>query len=354
MASRNNYYDFQSAKVAIAIELVKRGWKIYGFHEDESDSMTDYWSPAHWDGIAAKNGYVAVFDCSEYIAKSRSGKEIREYNYNTEEVILSEKTKSLIARLSEVRRDRGASASEEETAKKKIEALKSKMDNVEKVVVVDYFPVFQANPPKMSWHVEKDGVIIAKGRGLAKFADMKRFDKAYCNEILKTYSKDTYRYECAEKELKTAAAFEKFLNKIDSAAGCMLGGNGKGYVYENIEVTKYKKENKAFECAGSLKDGQCFIVKSHSFNHGICAGYVYRLHEHDGVGGKKYYTAIRLNGKLTKELTGQANLANSFGYISSSYLDKFMGWFDRGVLAWCEIKEIETPYTVQKCVKKVI
>lgn len=349
----SNYYDFQSAKVAIAIELVKRGWKIFGFHEDQSDWMSDYWCPAHWDGIASKNGYVAVFDCDDYEVKRYSGAEIKEYNYNTSEAVLSVKTKAIIAKLSEVRQERGSSAGEEETAKRKIELLKAKVEKVEKVVVVDHYPVFQANPPKMKWHVEKDGVIIAKGNGLLKFRNMDRFDRKYNEEILETSAKDSWRYEQAKEELKIAEAFEKMLNKIDSAAGCMLGGDGKGYVYENIEVTEYKKENKAFECAGSLKDDQCFIVKS-SFNHGICPGYVYRLHEHEGVNGKKYYTATRLNGKLKKELTGNANKANSFGYISDSYLKKFLNWFDKGALAWCEIREVKTPYTVQKCVKKAV
>lgn len=354
MSSRGNYYSFQSAKVAIAIELAKRGWKIYGFKEDESDMMTDYWSPARWDGIAEKDGYVAVFDCGEYMRNSRSGEEIKQYNYNTAEAVLSEKVRSLIERLSEIRQDRGASASEEETAKKKIAALQSKAQKVEKVIVVDHFPVFQANPPKMSWHVEKDGVIIAKGNGLAKFSDMKSFDKGYCEEVLKTYPKDSYRYERAEKELKTAKAFEKLLNKIDSAAGCMIGGNGKSYVYENVEVTEYKTENKAVECAGCFRDGQHFIIKSPYFNNGVCKGYVYVMHERKDGKGQKYFVTSRLNKKLNKELTGNANPANSFGWITGSSKERFLSWIEKGSIAWCEIKEVKTPYTVQKCVKKRI
>ena len=41
MSSRTNYYDFRDAKVLIAMELSKRGWEIFGFKPDESDSMTD-------------------------------------------------------------------------------------------------------------------------------------------------------------------------------------------------------------------------------------------------------------------------------------------------------------------------
>lgn len=168
MSSNNNYYEFKDAKVAIAMELVKRGWKLYGFHEDESDWMTDYWSPAWWEGVATKDGFVVVV-----------------------------------------------------------------------------------------------------------------------------------------------------------------------------------------ECPGSLRANQCFVVKS-CFNHGISKGYVYQLNEHEGVNGEKYYIAYRLDKKLKKQLTGNANPANCFGYISGSYKERFLKWIETGALAWCEIQEVKTPYKVQKCVKKKI
>ena len=351
MSSNNNYYEFKDAKVAIAMELVKRGWKLYGFHEDESDWMTDYWSPAWWEGIATKDGFVVVVDCSW---NDKSGKEIIQHIYNSEEVILSAKTRSLIERLSEVRQDRGASAAEEQTAKAKIEKLRAKANNqTEKIKVTDHYPEYQPNPPRMSWHIEKDGVIIAKGNGVAKFSDMKYFDKEGYEKDLKECDKDSYRYERAEKLLKLAKQFEKFMNKIDSAAGCMIGGNGKAYVYTNVETVEYKTENKAVECPGSLRANQCFVVKS-CFNHGISKGYVYQLNEHEGVNGEKYYIAYRLDKKLKKQLTGNANPANCFGYISGSYKERFLKWIETGALAWCEIQEVKTPYKVQKCVKKKI
>ena len=206
MSSNNNYYEFKDAKVAIAMELGKRGWKLYGFHEDESDWMTDYWSPAWWEGIATKDGFVVVVDCRW---NDKSGKEIIQHIYNSEEVILSAKTRSLIERLSEVRQDRGASAAEEQTANAKIEKLRAKANNqTEKIKVTDHYPEYQPNPPRMSWHVEKDGVIIAKGNGVAKFSDMKYFDKEGYEKDLKECDKDSYRYERAEKLLKLAKQFE--------------------------------------------------------------------------------------------------------------------------------------------------
>ena len=150
-----------------------------------------------------------------------------------------------------------------------------------------------------------------------------------------------------EKDKELMDKFEAFINKIDTTCGGMLG-EGDGVIYEKVKVTKYKKENKAVEVAnGSIKDGQCFIVKT-SFNYGHNKGYIYRIHETD-YNGKKMYHAYKLNGKLTKECTGMANQANHW-YIT----DNFIRWFEKGSLAWCKIQEIKTPYEVEKVVKKVI
>lgn len=354
MASRGNYSDFQEAKVLIAAELSKRGWEIFGFKPDESDAMTDYWSPADWDGIATKNGYVVVVDCSDYIVKSRSGKKDYRRSNSKEEVELTVEIQQKIKKLEEIRQDRGASPAEETTAKEKIEKLLNKADKNKEnsIETTVYYPTFQANPPRMSWHVEKDGVIIAKGNGVAKFSSLHYFNKEDAEKVLKEYDKESYRYQDAEEKLKLYKKFLTFINKIDTAAGSMLAKDGKGFVYENVVETKYKTENKAVECAGSFKNGQCFIVKS-CFNHGIERGYVYQLNEHE-TNGEKFYIAYRLDKKLKKQLTGNGNRANCFGYISGSYKERFLKWIETGVLAWCEIQEVKTPYEVTKCVKKSI
>lgn len=356
MSSRTNYYDFREAKVLITMELSKRGWEIFGFKPDESDGMTDYWSPADWDGIATKNGYVVVVDCSDYMVKWRSGKKDYHRSNNKENMELSFEVQSKIKKLEEIRQDRGASPAEEETAKKKIAMLlaKVKESNNTGVNIEVFFPTFQANPPRMSWHVEKDGVIIAKGNGVAKFSDLYYFNEKDAKEELKQYAddKESYRYKQAESRLKLYKQFMTFINKIDTAAGSMLAKDGKGFVYENIVQTKYRTENKAVECAGSFKDGQCFIVKR-SLTGGVYSGYVYRIHE-ENLNGKTYFTAYRLDKKLKKELTGRANPGNNFGYMSGTYLDRIKGFFEKGILAYCEIQEVKTPYEVTKCVKKAI
>ena len=233
-----------------------------------------------------------------------------------------------------------------------------------------------ANPPRMNWHIEKDGVYIAKGNGILKFAhidsyyryesyieDMKNFRtmkrEEYRKSLITTYmgrwnddegsaarQADSH-IESMEKDKALMDQFEAFINKIDTTCGGMLG-EGDGAIYEKVKVTEYKKENKVVEVTnGSIKDGQCFIVKT-SFNYGHNKGYVYRIHETD-YNGKKMYHAYKLNGKLTKECTGMANQANHW-YVT----DNFTRWFENGSLAWCEIQEVKTPYEVEKVVKKVI
>lgn len=95
----NNYYKDQESVANIAIGLMERGWKVYGYREDQSDSMTDYYSPARWEGIAIKNGYVLLVDVKYKNNKS------------------------------------------------------------------DYPTFSHANPKRCNWHIEKDGEMIAKGKG---------------------------------------------------------------------------------------------------------------------------------------------------------------------------------------------
>lgn len=59
-----HYLDKKKAKTRLAAALERRGgWRLWGFHEDQSDSMTDYYCPAYWEGIATHaSGAVLVVD----------------------------------------------------------------------------------------------------------------------------------------------------------------------------------------------------------------------------------------------------------------------------------------------------
>lgn len=372
----STYYDYREVGVMIAHKLMNmEGWKVYGYHADESDSMTDYYSPASWGGVAEKNGYVFCFN----VYGKAEATEIRKYNYSgfTYDRSIAEK----IAKLEQMTVERGASEAEAESALKMIARLQKKAEesneNKNKYIVTGIIPAHMEHPPKMNWHIEKDGIIIAKGNGVLKYADisnyytyssyiedMEKFKTMSREEYIKDLALDTmHRWndseeratEAAESHYKTMVEdaalmekFEQFINKIDTTCGSLLG-EGDGTIYEKVTVTEYKTENKVVEDAsGSIKEGQCFIVKT-DFNYGHNKGYVYRIHETKYEDGKVLYHAYKLNGKLTKECTGTANRGN-YWFIT----DNFIRWFEKGSLAWCHIEEVKTPYEVEKVVKKTI
>lgn len=369
----STYYEYQDVGVMIAHKLMKiDGWKVYGYHADESDSMSEYYSPAYWNGVAEKNGYILCVN----VYGARGPEEIRKYNCDGKiaDVSISEKIK----KLQQMTVERGASEAEAETARNMIVKLQAKQtETTEKYIVTGMIPGHLANPPRCNWHIEKDGIIIAKGNGLLKYAavdDYYRYDRWF--EDLNKWKENEEKYiadfihdnihrwndteersrECAlshieqlKKDDALIQQFEAFINKIDTTCGGLLG-EGDGVIYEKVTVTEYKKETKAVETtSGSLKDGQCFILKT-SFNYGRYKGLVYRIHEVGEV-GKKYFTAYKLNGKLTKECHGLASQNNTW-YIGTA--DTITKWIDKGAISWCELQEVKTPYEVEKVVKKTL
>lgn len=375
----SNYYDYREVKVMIAHKLMGMdGWKVYGYHEDRSDSMTDYWDPASWDGVAEKNGYILCVN----VYGAAKAQEIRKYNYAafTYDKNIADKIEKLEAMTVE----RGASEAEEASAKLSIERLKRKAEetseNKEKYIVTGVIPGHMAHPPRMNWHIEKDGVIIAKGNGILKYskihsyytyshymkdlnayrADKKSYAEEHTQDLInrryypneENAQKATERHiEELEKDIKLMEQFEKFINKIDTTCGSLIG-KGDGIVYEKVTVTEYKTEIKPVETAsGEIKEGQLFILKS-NFNYGCRKGLVYRIHETE-YNGKKTYHAYKLNGKLTKECTGNAS-RNNYWFIGTRESDCLTKWIEKGAIAWCELQEVKTPYDVEKVVKKII
>lgn len=103
-----HWYYKQAAVAAIGQILRDRPdtWNIFGFHADTSDAMTDYFSPATWTGIAIhrESGIVLAVDVGAYTVKTYAGK--------------------------------------------------------------DGWPQFSANPGVSSWHLEREGKILATGSGV--------------------------------------------------------------------------------------------------------------------------------------------------------------------------------------------
>lgn len=368
----SNYYDYREVGVMIAHRLMAmEGWKVYGYKADESDGMTDYYSPAHWGGVAEKNGYVLCVN----VYGSAERQEIKKYKKNS--LTISADTQAKINKLQTITVERGATVHEEETAREKIKALQNKQEECQNdYEIIGYIPGHQAHPSRCNWHIEKDDVIVAKGNGILKYSsvydyftydnykkDLDLFKKSpetwlndwvedvtirgYYTTIEEAKKAGQSRMEEMQSKWEMIDSFNKFIKKIDTTCGGMIG-EGEIVQYEKITVTEYKKENKVVECSGSLKEGQCFILKT-EFNYGRYKGLVYRIHENE-YNGKKYYTAYKLNGKLTKECTGRASRNNSW----TTFGEKFDKWIANGAIAFCEIKEVKTPYEVEKLVKKTI
>lgn len=68
-------YERQELKARLAHRLRALGWTVFGVKEDRSDSMTDYFDPADWAGVATFAGgrVVLCVGVSKYTASSRSG-----------------------------------------------------------------------------------------------------------------------------------------------------------------------------------------------------------------------------------------------------------------------------------------
>ena len=280
--------------------------------------------------------------------------------------------------------ERGASEAEAASAKIMIERFQKKAEeateNANKYIIVGTVPGHMAHPSKMNWHIEKDGMIIAKGNGILKYASLWRYyDHSRNMDDIKAYKEDKKAYaekntqdlliheyydneEDArksterhiadlEEDIKLIDKFETFINKIDTTCGGLLG-EGDGTIYEKVTVTEYKKENKVVEdTIGNIKEGQLFVLKS-NFNYGCRKGLVYRIHKTE-YNGRISYHAYKLNGKLTKECTGNAS-RNNYWFIGSGEHDNFTKWIEKGSISWCHIEEVKTPYEVEKVVKKTI
>lgn len=69
------YYDKSRAVCAIGEALKRKGWKLIGYREDQSDMMTDYYHPASWDGVATNDQLADIVVCVGVSSADKSGRE---------------------------------------------------------------------------------------------------------------------------------------------------------------------------------------------------------------------------------------------------------------------------------------
>ncbi len=255
----SNYYDKRSAKVAIMSVLVEKGWKIYGYKADESDMMTDYWSPADWDGVAEKNGFILLVD--QY-STHYSGYEVKKYNYNVKGTSADNRKK--IEKLYATLNDAASTPNEKEICKRKIEALENKEPNTPTYTVLETYPTFSyANPKSCTWHIEKDGEIIAKGKGLTTVYDCnnreltKQNAEKFVSKIEKHIKDDTQLEKVITKVVKKVIKPIQVVDRQTIQKGDVLSFDYHGHYWIVLDVYTRKdgKQCATYELLGSEKRG---------------------------------------------------------------------------------------------------
>lgn len=349
------YYENERAKVMIAMDLEKLGWNILGWKDDESDYYTDYYSPASWNGIATKNGYVVVVDNdSDRLSES----EIRKWvNGDPQQLVENKKLYDKIIALRRMTVANNASPAEEATAKEKIALMEQKLAEDKKkasrMQVIGKYPKFQANPRMMKWHVEKDGDILAKGNRLGCYAELKYYDpeepwkKPDPNDFNPQYydgvverSKQSY-----EEKKKLYKQYRQLIKKIDQAAGGIIG-QGELTKYKKVKTYKKVKERVTVPLVGKLTYavGEYFILNS-NFTYGCEKGFVYKITE---VTDSRM-SAQKMDKKLTKVLSGLSNPANFF-HLPKKSMDE---WLNLGSISMVKIEDIEKTVIGDKLVEVI-
>lgn len=356
----SNYYEYRRIKVDIAERLMQMdGWKVYGYTEDTSDAMTDYYDPAIWSGVAEKNGYILCVDVY--------GAEKETILYDTKSNKAEQINRDKIAKLERMTMANGASAQEEMTARAAIKKLLSKVgeEQSKERVEIGRVPAHMAHPNRCNWHIEKDGQYIAKGNGILKLeTNLPRWQKeaiecykeigaeAYEKEVYKNirdkYKTDERAWEAAnysvknlQEKIKGLEKFDAWIQKIDKLCGGMVG-KGKTERYETKIVTEYKDELKPFPCDGEVKEGQLFILNV-KFSRGASKGNVYKI---ESIAYNRVL-AYKLNGKYTKLCTGTASQGNRF----SAHISDFNGYIQKGYISYCELRTIKVERRKEKVVK---
>lgn len=298
------YYNNEEAKVNLMHALVKAGWKVYGYKPDQSDSMTDYFSPARWDGIAEKNGFILVVDNK---STSYSGYKKVERNYKQSAVNYDR-----IRKLEALRDDAGATEGEKQAAQFQIDRIMQKLEDQPEKVIEQYPTFTHGNPGKCNWHIEKDGVIIDKGMG-----------------IFQCYQSNAWEGNEAHK--KQTEIINKFVSRFENAIQ-------SAEQLEAVEVKEVVKVVKPVDVETIAPEqfvlNQTVIKLNHSFTGGHYKGELLVFVERCKFTGN--YIFVKL-GKKYKPLKRYGAANNSL----SLRAENFKKWLNDGTISLVEIKEVE-------------
>lgn len=312
------YGDKRDSLVVIMEGLKHRGWLIYGYKEDRSNAMEDYFDPASWDGIAVKNGYILVVS-NQY----RSGKIGGSTIHQSYDIKIQKKLQKLYA----LRDNHAASAGEKENAQAIIDSLSQKV--VSEIVMESGLPevTYQKNPQNAKWHIERDGKIIDKGTGVYGFYSMQfHLDKESCSYPKLSdndwYVQDRFNSEEAwgkhydyvlkerKEKIKLLDKYDALLNRWDSLVVLKLGDGD-----EDALVQKTVKKESFYYVAEESDTPTNYVRlgKRWTSYHGLQSERVYKVK--DGKYFKLTPQWITLNdGKSIKAFKPEPNKSTKETY----------------------------------------
>lgn len=313
-----HYLDKQEAKVNIMYKLVDAGWKVFGYKQDESDSMVDYYSPASWSGVATKNGYVLLVDVCKYNL-SDSGREVRKYDYNKQSYVANSRIEKLTAMMN----DDASTENEKASCAVLIEKEMEKANVEPSYTVIETYPTFVfANPKGASWHIEKDGQIIAKGNGV--------------------YATNTYDWENKEKSA-TQQKEEKVMSLVKRIEKALTDADAlrPEIVKVPVKTTQVVEKSVSEVTEADIKEGLTFVMKV-AYTHGKSKGNKYTL-IHIDQQFNKYHTFAKLgkNNKPSKSIDKSWSLS----------VDRINELLSKGHIAIVELVEV-TEYVEKTVYKK--
>lgn len=364
-----DYYDKKEALNIICKILAYNSWEIYGYKEDRSDSMTDYYDPASWDGIAVKNGYILVMNNSYSGGTIAGNYVLRSYSKTANDTVkkLIEKNKKLLS----LAQNSAASDGEKNNALEMIKKNNIKIESYRNEYYLETdsnnpYPenlpavTYQKNPNRSSWHIEKDEKIIAKGNGYYKFCDIDgmRYHFSDSRIYFEKYENNSYdlrerntieewnkQYECILKEHDRNEGrlddLFSFIEMLESKVKIVLGDG------EEEQLVKVVKEVKEifFTAEPTNEKSEYFTVgKGWRKISGFTQGNIYKI---DGDCAykltRKMYTS---NGKYISSYKPIPNKSTKPDYLIS--LEEKIS---EGKLTYVKLVENSIKYEKEEWVK---
>lgn len=219
----SGYYARQEAQANIGAELARRGWTIYGWKEDKTDFQTDYFDPERWEGVAEKDGAVVVIDkhdARQSGGVTRYGQEEagicatcsgtgdcpggwtyekaleapRAWHDHTHEDMPGAVSlfPDIVSPLPFGDYDPGAKCHWEKCHK-----CGGSGQTYRGTEYLEPWPTFQPNAKGTNWHVERDGVILARGQGAGRCRVDNRYSEAEQKELARVVGAFVDRLEAA-------------------------------------------------------------------------------------------------------------------------------------------------------------